>query len=218
MRASVVGSQRTAEELGRAFPGVPVRTSSGEQVLAEVSAHAALVIATPGAEPPTSGGYGAVLLLDGWALLSRPDLRAAEETLRRWMNAATLARPGAAVIVGADSGMPAVQALIRWDPAGFAARELGERAELGFPPVTRMATVTGPAAGVREFAAALRLPDTAQVDGPVPLDRDTERLLVRVPRTLSSELAAELKAAAALRSARRSADSVRVVLDPAELV
>ena len=39
------------------------------------------------------GGYGAVLLLDTWALLTRADLRAGEEALRRWLEAAALARP-----------------------------------------------------------------------------------------------------------------------------
>lgn len=52
------------EELGRAFPGVPVRTSGREEVLATVPGGAGLVIATPGAEPVADGGYGAVLLLD----------------------------------------------------------------------------------------------------------------------------------------------------------
>ena len=43
----------------------------------------------------SSGAYGAALLLDGWAMLSRPDLRVAEETLRRWMGAAALVVPAA---------------------------------------------------------------------------------------------------------------------------
>ncbi|HST67457.1 MAG TPA: primosome assembly protein PriA, partial [Mycobacteriales bacterium] len=94
LRASVVGAGRTAEELGRAFPGVPVRTSGGATVLTDVPGEPALVVATPGAEPRAAGGYGAALLLDGWALLSRPDLRAGEEALRRWANAAALVRPG----------------------------------------------------------------------------------------------------------------------------
>ena len=154
LRASVVGSARTAEELGRAFPGVPIRTSGGEHVLADVPPEAAVVVCTPGAEPVCPGGYGAALLLDGWALLSRPDLRAAEESVRRWANAAALVRPGGAVIVGADSGVPAVQALVRWDPAGFAARELAERTELGFPPAVRMASLTGTASAVADLLAA----------------------------------------------------------------
>src|SRR6266545_677197 len=110
LRAAVVGARRTAEELGRAFPGVPVRTSGRDEVLGTVPAEAAVVVATPGAEPVPvrsgdSGGYGAVLLLDTWALLTRSDLRAGEEALRRWLAAAALARPaeqGGRVVVVAD--------------------------------------------------------------------------------------------------------------------
>ncbi|ETA01069.1 replication restart DNA helicase PriA [Frankia casuarinae] len=172
LRASVTGDRRTAEELGRAFPGVPVRTSGRGGVLATVPAEPALVISTPGAEPVADGGYGAVLLLDGWALLGRPDLRAGEETLRRWTAAAALARPaarGGRVIVAADAGLGPVQALVRWDPGTFVAREADERAELGFPPATRMASVAGTAAAVAELLAAVELPDGADVLGPVPL-------------------------------------------------
>ena len=72
-----------------------VRTSGGGEVLAAVPAGPSLVVCTPGAEPVAEGGYGAVLLLDAWAALSRPDLRAGEEALRRWFAAAALARPAA---------------------------------------------------------------------------------------------------------------------------
>jgi primosomal protein N' (replication factor Y) len=214
----VVGAGRTAEELGRAFPGYPVRTSGGEHVLAEVPDDAAVVVATPGAEPVCPGGYGAALLLDGWALLSRADLRAAEETLRRWANAATLVRPGGVVVVGADAGIPTVQALVRWDPAGAAARELAERDELGFPPVSRLAALTGPPQAVAELLDSVRLPADAQVIGPVPVGTGGERVLIRVPRTGGAALAHELKVAAAGRSARKSAEPVRIQLDPHELI
>ena len=158
MRAVVIGAARTAEELGRAFPGVPVRTSGGDRVLDRVDAGPALVVATPGAEPVATGGYGAALLLDGWALLTRADLRASEEALRRWMNAAALVVAGGTVVVGADAAIPAVQALVRWDPAGAATRELSERGELGFPPATRMAALTGPANAVADLLAVAELP------------------------------------------------------------
>ena len=94
LRAGVVGARRTAEELGRAFPGVRVRSSGGgAPVVAAVRGRPELVVGTRGAEPRAEGGYGAALLLDGWALLSRPDLRVAEETLRRWLAAAALVVP-----------------------------------------------------------------------------------------------------------------------------
>ena len=222
LRAVVIGARRTAEELGRAFPGATVRTSGGERVLAQVEHRPDLVVSTPGAEPVAAGGYGAVLLLDGWALLSRADLRAGEETLRRWMAAAALVRPGGTVVVGADAAVPTVQALVRWDPAGYAARELDERGELGFPPATRMAALTGTPDAVAELLATARLPDGAQPIGPVPTGNDadgsTERMLVRVRRADSAALATALKDAAAVRSARKAADPVRIVLDPQRIL
>ena len=219
LRAGVVGARRTAEELGRAFPGTVVRTSGSGEVLADVPAGPALVVCTPGAEPVADGGYGAVLLLDAWAVLSRADLRAGEEALRRWAAAAALARPaaqGGRVVVVGDRGLPAVQALTRWDPAGAAQRELADRAALGFPPTTRMAAVDGPAAAVGEVAAALRdgSPEL-ELLGPVA-DGEGERLLVRAPRARGKELAAALRAVSAVRSARK-AEPVRVQVDPSHL-
>jgi primosomal protein N' (replication factor Y) len=226
LRALVTGAARTAEELGRAFPGVPVRTSGGQHVLAAVPAEPALVIATPGAEPVAPGGYAAALLLDGWALLGRPSLRAAEEALRRWLNAAALVRPAGSVVVLADAALPAVQALIRWDPVLFAERELAERAELGFPPAVRMASVTGTPEAVAGFVTAASLPGQAQMLGPVPVETSPrpgvsaetqERALIRIDRGEGLALARALHAAQATRSARKDGGPVRVQLDPAEV-
>jgi primosomal protein N' (replication factor Y) (superfamily II helicase) len=242
LRAIVTGAGRTAEELGRAFPSVPVRTSGRTGVLHEVPAAPAVVVATPGAEPRAIGGYAAAVLLDGWVLLGRPSLRAAEEALRRWMNAAALVRPaaeGGAVVVVADAGLPAVQALVRWDPVTHAERELAERAELRFPPAVRMASLTGAEPAVRDMIAAASLPPDAEVLGPVPVSARPPaaaaaadsppapapapeipqvRALIRVPRTDATALAASLHAAQSLRSARKDTQVIRVQLDPAELI
>ena len=218
LRAVVVGAARTAEEIGRAFPGVTVRTSGGSNVLADIPPDPALVIATPGAEPVAPEGYAAALLLDGWALLSRADLRAAEETFRRWANAVALVRPEGHVVVGADAAVPAVQALVRWDPAGHAARELADRTELRFPPAERLASVAGASAAVADLLAQAELPAAHDLIGPVPVRDGVERVLVRVPRESGAELAAALKAAQAVRSARKAPDSVRVQLDPLEVL
>jgi primosomal protein N' (replication factor Y) (superfamily II helicase) len=218
VRAVVVGARRTAEELGRAFPGVPIRTSGRDGVLAEVTAEPALVVATPGAEPVAEGGYAAALLLDGWVLLGRADLRAGEEALRRWMNATALVRPRGPVVVLADGSLTPVQALIRWDAVTFAERELAERRELGFPPAVRMASLTGTPQSVRELVEAAGLPGDAEVLGPVDVGEGQERALVRVDRARGAELSRLLKAAQAARSTRRTPDVVRVRVDPLELI
>ncbi|MER6695277.1 primosomal protein N', partial [Streptomyces minutiscleroticus] len=218
LRAQVVGARRTAEELGRAFPAVPVRTSGREQILDTVPQTPALVVSTPGAEPVAEGGYAAALLLDGWAMLGRPDLRAGEEALRRWIGAAALVREqgaGGTVVIVAEPTLRPVQALVRWDPVGHAVRELAERAELGFPPVSRMAAVSGPPEALAAFLAGAGLPADAEVLGPVPLPvaeagrprragdpppgERWERALVRVPPGSGAALAHALKTAQAAR-------------------
>jgi primosomal protein N' (replication factor Y) (superfamily II helicase) len=221
VRAAVVGAARTAEELGRAFPGVPVRTSGRGSVLTEVPAEPALVVATPGAEPTTAGGYAAALLLDGDSLLARPGLRAAEEALRRWLRAAALVRSGpdgGAIVVVADAAVPAVQALVRWDPAGHAVRELADRAALGFPPVARAIEITGGAEDVAELLHLAELPEDAQTLGPVAARTEGhQQFVLRAPRPAASRLTAAVKAAQGIRAARRSGGPVRVRVDPVDL-
>ncbi|MFL6240690.1 MAG: primosomal protein N' [Actinomycetes bacterium] len=220
LRAAVVGAARTAEELGRAFPGVPVRTSGGDAVLAAVPAGPAVVVATPGAEPVVADGYGAVLLLDAWALLTRADLRAGEEAVRRWFAAASLARPapagGRVVVVAAPDAAP-VQALLRWSPQTAAQRELDDRTQVGFPPAVRLAELTGAARDVADLLAVTTLPATAEVLGPVP-HADVHRAVIRVSRPDGAALAEALKAGQAVRGARRDGAAVRVRLDPVDLL
>lgn len=229
VRAVVVGARRTAEELGRAFPGTPVVTSAGDTVVSEVPARPALVVATPGAEPGVAGGYGAALLLDTWALLGRQDLRAAEDTLWRWMSAAALVRArgdGGVVTVVAESAFATVQSLIRWDPVGHADAELAARAEVGLPPTVHIAALDGAADAVHALLDEARLPEQAELLGPVDLpagarrpagtaaDVAVIRMLVRVGREHGLQLAAALRGATGVISARQTHQPVRVQIDP----
>lgn len=221
VRAVRYGSGRTAEELGRAFPGTPV-TSSGRDggVVASVDAQPRLVVATPGAEPVADPGYAGAVLLDGAVMAARDDLDASAEALRRWFNAAALVRAdGEVMLLGQPPAAPA-QALVRWDPVGYAQRELDERTELRFPPSARLASLTGEWAGVRGLLQRADLPSSAEVLGPQPFvdDSGDERAhaVVRVPRTDGAALSAALKAAAAVGSAHKD-PSARVQIDPTTL-
>ena len=226
VRAPLVGAERTAEELGRAFPQTPVRTSVGGRTLAEVPDIPSIVVATPGAEPPAEGGYAGAVLLDTTTLLLRPDLRAAEEALRRWLNAVALVRSGAdggSVIAAGESSGRALQALVRIDPAGFAVRELADRAEAGFPPAVRMVRIEGGAEALAEFLPLARLPPGTDVLGPVelaessPNDDPIHRLTLRAPRSAGRALVRAVSEVAAIRSARKSDGALRLVVDPVSL-
>lgn len=221
LRSSVVGARRTAEELGRAFPGVPVERSGAGTVLDVVPPGPRLVVATPGAEPPAPEGYAAALLLDAWALLDRPTLDAGEEALRRWAAAAGLVRPGPAggrvVLCGAPThvSVPAVEALVRWDPAWFADREVAERRELALPPTARLAALTGSRPALDAALRELALPPGASVLGPLPSGaQERWRALVTVTAGQWSALAGELAALRARSSARKDPDPVHVRVDP----
>ncbi|HET7432466.1 MAG TPA: primosomal protein N' [Nocardioides sp.] len=216
LRAPVVGERRTAEELGRAFPSTPVVASGGDHVVETVPARPAVVVATPGAEPVAEAGYAAVVLLDTWLALSRPDLRTDEEALRRWLGAAGLAAPGAQVVAVGDPAHPALQALVRWDPAGFARREAESRAEAHLPPASRLATLTGEPGAVDDALTLLDRPPGTEVLGPVEVGEGESRLVVRVPRRHAAALSAALGEVQRVRSARKL-DAVRIQVDPITL-
>ena len=232
LRRSAVGALRTAEELGRAFPGAVVLTSSGDAVKDEVPDAPALVVATVGAEPVAPSGYAAAILLDGEALLRRESLRTGEEALRRWLNAAALVRPagegGRVVITAGDSD--AVDAFVRWDPAGFAARELGLRRELGLPPVMRVAAVTGARTDVEALLAAAEVAELPGVRtvGPVEVPPGygaqasgtpkEHRALVFFPVAGGTAVARALRSARIAQAARRASGPVQLRLDAPDVL
>ncbi|GGO91722.1 putative primosomal protein N' [Nocardioides phosphati] len=217
LRAPVVGEVRTAEELGRAFPGARVVASGGDRILdVAPSTPRTIVVATPGAEPPSAEGYAAVVLLDTWLMLARPDLRVREEALRRWMTASAVVHPGGRVLAVGDAADPTLQALVRWDPVGHAERELADRASAHMPPACRVATLTGTLGAVDDAMTVLSLPPGTEVLGPVEHGDDVVRTVLRVPWAAGEGLTDALAELQRLRSARRL-DPVRVQVDPVTL-
>lgn len=243
LRRGATGALRTAEELGRAFPGKPVVTSSGDRVLATVPDSKALVVATVGAEPVAAGGYAAALLLDGDSLLRRENLRAGEDAVRRWFNAAALVRSasegGLVVITAEDTA--GVGALLRWDPAGYAGRELALRQELSLPPAVRIASVTGGRTAVGHFTEAVeralaKKGIVLRQAGPAPLPGaggfvatptaagmerrggEDVRTLLFIPYAEASEATKAMRAVKAAAAAKRTDDPVQLRLDGVDVL
>ena len=217
LRAVAIGSTRTAEEFGRAFPGVPVRNSSSDHILRQISAQPSIVVATPGAAPIAQSGYSALILLDGTGMLNRQDLDAALGTYGKWTEFMSLVRPTGQIVVVAESEQPAVQALIRHDPAGFAKHELELRTQVSLPPAVKLAALTGTQSDIDDLVALCDLPPETMIRGPVPTSDGQMRLLLSVPKKLGLTLTTELKRATAVRSTRKSGGTVNVRIDPDKL-
>ncbi|GAA1988559.1 primosomal protein N' [Microbacterium pumilum] len=196
LRMASAGSERTADELGRAFPGTRVIIADGAHPMSHVDARPALVVATRGAEPIAAGGYRAVILLDGDRMLLGDDLRIGESCLRWWSNAAALAAPGAPVHLVGVAG-PVARALATWTQPAYARAELADRAPLRMPPTVRVAALEGDARTVSTALDALRNAVTELDDAAVlgPVDREgTVRALVRFDYALGAKVTESLRA------------------------
>lgn len=216
-RAGAVGADRTAQELGRAFPNIPVISSTGDHPVTDVQDRPALVISTPGVEPVAENGYAAALLLDGDAQLAREGLDVPSKVLARWLRAASLVRPrsdsGAAVVTADDQELTG--ALVRWDPAGYAQRELYRRLELSLPPAVRMLTVTGEPREAEAFLAELELPDGLTWVGPAPAAEGTQRWMLFFSFAQAAGVIAEVRRARRTGSAHKSGQgrALRIAVD-----
>lgn len=175
LRPGVPGASRTAEELGRAFPGVRIIVADGERIVRDVGPEPAIVIATRGAEPIAVGGYRAVLLLDGERMVGRATLRIGEDVLRWWTAAAGLAADDAPVVLVGVGGALAT-AMVTGDSVPYARAELADRRALRFPPAVRAGTLRGRAEAVAAGVAAL--PPEAEVIGSTA-DGDDARTIIR---------------------------------------
>jgi primosomal protein N' (replication factor Y) len=187
------GTGRTAEDLGRAFPGVRVIIADGDRPILTVGSEPALVIATRGAEPIAAGGYRAILLLDGERMTARESLRVGEDCVRWWSNAIALAAPGATtVLVGVGGAL--ASALATWRRADYIRAELADRRALRFPPAVRVATVTGTPESVQRAVDAVSGIERVDVLGPVDGPGGVIRAIVRFDYGEGTAVASGLRA------------------------
>ena len=209
------GTGRTAEDLGRAFPGVRIIIADGDRPILAVDAEPALVIATRGAEPIAAGGYRAILLLDGERMIGRESLRVGEDCLRWWSNAIALGASGATTVLVGVGGAIAV-ALATWRRSDYLRSELADRRTLRFPPAVRVATVTGTPESVQAAVNSVQVIDRVDVLGPVETLDGGVRAIVRFDygegAAVASGLRAEVIRAATSRRKRTGGANGRAAL------
>lgn len=158
------GATRWVEQLGKSFPGVPVREITAQSVAVAVTEKPQIVVCTPGIEPIAKHGYSAVVFIDCMAQLGRDSLRAPEDALRAWLNAlGFMSRTGSAIAVGVTAEVS--KALSLGAVVETTSRMLAERDELGFPPAKRMLSATGSLELLSDLGDLLNKIDGVQVLG-----------------------------------------------------
>lgn len=157
LRAAKIGSHRTAEELGRAFPGTGIIMSGSQDGITEtVSSKPRLIVATPGSEPSAQGGYAAALILDARYLMGR-GLGAETQFIRRCARVIVRVRATGHVMIAGGVEPRIVSTLATWTMGRYSAELLAERRDLKLPPVARWFGVTGAPRDVRRLLALSRI-------------------------------------------------------------
>lgn len=186
------GSNRTASEFGKAFPGAKVIEATGESKISAVDSNNTLVISTPGAEPYCTQGYEAVLLLDAAAMLIRPQLTAKEDAIRKWSNAiAKLSKTGIVGISGLSKDHS--RDLVLWDQFSLAKQEFHERAELALPPSIRLASFFGKREVILQLAELLKELEFLTLLGPTDDSDGNSRLLAKYPYAKTIDFVTTIK-------------------------
>ncbi len=203
VKAYRVGTERTGEEFGRQFPSIPIVMSNARTgVTRTLDSTPRIVIATPGAEPLAEGGYVAAAILDAAAATSRPGLDAGVTAVDRWFAVAALVRgapDGGHVMILGNPESRAAGAVVRWDPAGYATRELEEREDLHFTPTWRIARLTGGVADLESMTTRLDASNLhPEILGPVD-----GAIIARVPRQRGREFVTLLREITRERSVKK---------------
>ncbi len=151
-----LGTQRVEEELARKFPdttfarvdsdtmrsGRDYETLLGRFARGEVQVMLGTQMIAKGLDYPNVTLVG---VINGDTALSLPDFRAAERTFQLITQVAGRAgrgdAPGRVIVQTFLPDDPAIQAALRQDYVGFAARELAERQQVGLPPFGRMVRI-----------------------------------------------------------------------------
>jgi len=183
-----IGTQRVATVAAELFPTAKIvrmdsdtttRIGDHARVLDEFSERGDILIGTQmiakGLDFPTVTLVGVVAADIG---LHAPDFRAAERTfdlVTQVVGRSGRARPGEAIVQTYSPHHPAIAFAVRHDYDGFAAHELANRREAGYPPYVELVylAVAGRSrtmvlAAAERYAELLRRYAGAQVLGPAP--------------------------------------------------
>ena len=234
------GIQQLEQELELLFPGEPVlrmdadttgRKGAHYRILKSFHQGQARILI--GTQMIAKGHHFPQVTLVGIAniddLLGMPDFRAGERAFQLLAQMAGRAgrggRPGRVLVQTRTPGHPVLAFVAHHDYHGFAAWELAQRSETGYPPYARVALITlaAPAEQQAQLLAQrayemLRDQRAAQVLGPAPAGLYRLRGMYRWQLLLKYQWPGDLERSGAVRMARELGGRVSVNVEPATLM
>jgi len=221
---SARGIDRFHEEIGRAFPNIPIQLSSAPNILEEVAEKTKIVIATTGSIPGSFKEYSAVVLLEGQRFLAASSSRFEELVYESFFEAAAHVSKKGNVFVVLDAFHPLVAAITKWNPGTLVRKILRENEEAFLPPYSSIAVLT-----VQKHEAILlknglaksikdgRLPMNSQIFLSEDAESDDAKILLSVPVENRDILAAFLLELSRKRAVSKKS-FVNIALDPFTLL
>lgn len=164
------GVARISEEIGKAFPNVPIFESTAEHMISEVPQTPSIIITTAGAQPRDLVGYSGVYILDAQRFLAGIDPRSLERAEESFYYSFSLGRKDGRFGITAPQSHPVIAGLARWNPKVAMVRQLAERKSASLPPYFRSVIIS-----TKEIPVLIEGFKKAISDGRVPASTQIQR-------------------------------------------
>ena len=159
LRAVRIGSHRTAQEIGRAFPGVIINIARAGEDIELPNKDSRIVVSTPRNFSTLPQSFAAGVLLDAGYLLRSGRLESESYFLRavtQILPALPARAAGGKLLIVGDVPSHLLQVLQNGDFSHWEATQLAERSQLQLPPTCRWYELRGVGAEIKELLTALR--------------------------------------------------------------
>jgi primosomal protein N' (replication factor Y) len=218
------GIERFYEEIGKAFPNVPILLSNAPNIVDEVSAKTKIVISTSGAVPTSLEGYSSVVILEGQRFLASGSATYEEMVYESFFNTAARVRKNGNLLLILDPYHPVIASLARWNPSVLVKKILRENYDAFLPPYASTASLKVLLSegvllrsGISKSIKDGRLPISSKVFLTEDTTKNEARILISVPRENRQDLANFLVQLNRKRAATKKG-FISIALDPYALL
>ena len=194
------GVERFSEEIGKAFPNIPIQISGAPNILESIAPNTKIVIATMGSVPGDEIDYSCVVILEGQRFLSSTSTFFEEIVYESFFEAASRLKKNGKILLVLDAFHPTIAALSRWNPSNLIQKILRENYEALLPPYVCTALVkvnlsegTIVKNGFLKSIKDARLPVESEIFLIEDIDKNEAKILIKVPRKHRAHLALFLR-------------------------